>query len=122
MNGTATNIYFVDTPVFLRAFFDHSSTDHQLLQDGFGKKRKLATNEFVLRELRKALEQFKLSHEEIDDFVNHVVLESCLVLKSPTREEVKNFKGGSKEDAPVVLSTLKHSLPIITSDKKKYVR
>lgn len=117
-----SNIYFVDTPVFLRAFFDHASSDHQLLRDGFEKKRKLATNEFVLREVRIALEQFKISHEDVEDFVNHFVLESCLVLKSPTLEEVRNFRGGSKEDAPVVLSTIKHSLPIITSDKKKYVK
>jgi hypothetical protein len=119
----ASSIFFVDTPVFLKAFFDHASSDHKLLRDGFQKKRKLVSNEFVILELRKTLEHFKLTHEEIDDFVNHVVLESCLVLKSPTLNQIKNFKGtASKEDIPIVLSTIKHNLPIITSNKKKYVK
>lgn len=117
----ASKIFFVDTPVFLRAFFDPASSDHQLIRDGFEKKRKLVSNEFIIAELRKVLETFKIAHEEIDGFVDDVVLESCLVLKSPGLEEIKNFRGdASKEDIPIVLSTIKHNLPIITSDKKKY--
>ena len=113
-------MFFVDTPVWVRAFFEHESTDRSLIFDGFRKDRKLVTNEMVVMEVRRALERLGVAHNHADDFVKNVVLECCLVLKNPSGEEVKKVKGSRKEDSPILVTTSAHKLPIITSHKERY--
>ncbi|MCZ7380096.1 MAG: PIN domain-containing protein [Candidatus Methanoperedens sp.] len=108
--------FFLDTNILLNSLLPdrkaHIASLSILLQNTIP----LVTNEYVLKEVRKILEEtYSFNHEDINQFIEfcRTKLE---VVKTPSKEEFKTINAGDKSDRPIIFSAKKHSCVLITDD------
>jgi len=74
------------------------------------------TNEYVLKEARKILEEiYSFNQEDINQFMEFLRAR-MEVVKTPSKEEFKVIKSNDKSDRPVIFSAKKHGCVLITDD------
>lgn len=93
-----------------------------LLELGRLRALRLVTNEYVLQEVKRALEreEFRLTDEERQHLVKYL-LECIFIVDDPLKEEIKKHYDllRDKKDLPVVLGAKKESCEyLVTGDKE----
>ena len=107
---------FLDTNILLNSLIPdrkaHISSLSIILQNNIP----LVTNEYVLKEVRKILEEtYSFNREDINQFMEFLRTKLEIV-KTPSKEEFKTINAGDKSDRPVIFSAKKHSCIFITDD------
>jgi len=123
--NTKTTKFFLDTTIIISAITGRSLKCVDILEN---RNFKLFTNEYVIKEVRRILNDvFKLTSKEINENVEYVE-SKCEILPKPTKNDVKNIKISDKSDKPIVASAIKLNVPLIIDDyvthhdAKKYVK
>lgn len=74
------------------------------------------TNEYVLKETRKILEEiYSFDKEDINQFIGFLRTKIEIV-KTPSKEEFKSINSNDKSDRPIIFSAKKHYCVLITDD------
>jgi len=112
--------YFLDTNILVAAFLLNKSDARRLLELARGGKARLLTSEYVLKELRFALAKIRVPPSVADSFILDVLGPSVLILKKPSKQEVRAFTWRMKDrsDIPIILPCLKHKLTLVTLDSR----
>jgi len=113
--------YFLDTNILVAAFLIEKSDARRLLELGRARKVRLLTSEYVLRELRFTLpKKIRVPTDIVDSFVLDVISLRVLILKKPSRQEVRAFTWRAKDrsDIPIILPCVKHRLTLVTMDRR----
>ncbi len=115
---------FLDTTVIISAVTGRALSSLWILEE---RDIERYTNEYVIKEVRRVLKKFQYNPEQINKVVEHV-REKCLVLSTPSKEEIKKILIQDKSDRPIVYSAKKAGCILITDDGglrrsgKKYVK
>ena len=116
---------FLDTSVIVSGLTSRNPDATILLLDDEFKR---FTNEYVIKELRRVLQDyFEFSLEEVNEAID-LVREKCIVRHIPTKNELNKIKIKDKSDRPIVFSAMKNDCILVTEDgllhkqAKKYVR
>ncbi len=107
---------FLDTNILLNSLIPnrkaHISSLSILLQNNIP----LVTNDYVLKEIRKILEEtYSFNKEDINRFMEFLRTKLEIV-KTPSKEEFKTINASDKSDRPVIFSAKKHNCVLITDD------
>jgi len=111
--------YFLDTNILVAAFLIEESDARRLLDAGKKRKIRLLTNEYVLKELRFTLgKSFRVAGHMVESFILDIVAPSLLVLKQPSRQEVRSFRSKVRDrsDVAIIIPCVKHGLILVTLD------
>lgn len=107
---------FLDTNILLNSLIPdrkaHISCLSILLQNNIP----LVTNEYVLKEARKILEEiYSFNQEDINQFMEFLRAK-IEIIKTPSKEEFKIIKSNDKSDRLIMFSARKHQCILITDD------
>lgn len=107
---------FLDTNILLNSLLPdrrvHISSLSILLQNNI----QLVTNEYVLKETRKILEEiYSFDKEDINQLIEFLRAKIEIV-KTPSKEEFKSINSNDKSDRPIIFSARKHHCVLITDD------
>jgi predicted nucleic acid-binding protein len=108
--------FFLDANILLNSLIQERKAHIPSLSIVLQNNIPLVTKEYVLKEVRKILEEtYSFNQEDINQFVDffRTKLE---VVKTPSKEEFKTINAGDKSDRPVIFSAKKHSCVLITDD------
>ena len=108
--------FFLDANILLNSLLPERRAHISSLSIVLQNNIPLVTNEYVLKEVRKILEEtYSFNQEDINQFVEffRTKLE---VVKTPSKEEFKTINAGDKSDRPVIFSAKKHGCVLITDD------
>ncbi len=112
----ASEKYFLDTNVFLNAFFHSSSPDNSLVTSIHLTK---LTNEYVLKEVRRVAIHAGLKQAETESIIS-LIKRFTTVVPTPLAHEFKKMVLTDKSDKPIVCSALKHGCTLVTNDSRTY--
>ena len=106
----------LDTNILLGALIAdrkaHISCLSILLQNNIA----LVTNEYVLKEARKIMEEvYSFDQEDVNRFIEFLRAKMEIV-KTPSKEEIKKINSNDKSDRPIISSAQKHRCVLITDD------
>lgn len=107
---------FLDTNILLNSFLPdrrgHISSLSILLQNNIH----LVTNAYVLKEVRKILEEiYSFDQEDINQYIEFLRAKLEIV-KTPSKEEFESINSNDKSDRPIIFSAKKHRCVLITDD------
>ncbi|MCX9014060.1 MAG: PIN domain-containing protein [Candidatus Methanoperedens sp.] len=107
---------FLDTNVLLNSLLRdrraHISSLSILLQNNI----QLVTNEYVIKETRKILEDiYSFDKADINQIIEFLRAKIEIV-KTPSREEFKTINSSDKSDRPIIFSAKKYDCVLITDD------
>ncbi len=108
--------FFLDANILLNSLIQERKAHISSLSIVLQNNIPLVTNEYVLKEVRKILEEtYSFNQEDINQYVEffRAKLED---VKTPSKEEFKTINAGDKSDRPVIFSAKKHSCILITND------
>lgn len=116
---------FLDTSVIVSGVTSRNPDSTVILLD---EEFKRYTCEYVVKELRRVLqEHFEFSIRDVNEVID-LVREKCIVLPMPSKNELKKIKLKDKSDRPIVISAMKYDCILVTEDgllhkqAKMYVR
>ncbi len=108
--------FFLDTNILLNSLIPERKAHLPSLSIVLQNNIPLVTNEYVLKEVRKILEE-TYSFNQVD--INQIVeffRTKLEVIKTPSKEEFKTINAGDKSDRPIIFSAKKHGCVLITDD------
>jgi predicted nucleic acid-binding protein len=118
--------FFIDTTVAISALTGRNKDAWLLLESGRKGLIMLFVNEFVIKEIRRALKEFEFSQEQINYAVDHVS-ECCIVKKNVSKANFSKYDIQDRNDIPILAGAVQESAVLITEDKalkndvKKYL-
>jgi len=107
---------FLDTNILLNSLIpdrkEHIHCISILLQNNIP----LLTNEYVLKEARRILEDiYSFNQEDVNQYMEFL-LTKLEIVKTPPKEEFKTINSNDKSDRPIIFSAQKHKCVLITDD------
>ncbi len=118
--------FFIDTTVAVSALTGRNKDAWILLESGKKGLVSLFVNEFVIKEIRRALKELGFSQEKINYAVDHV-LECCTVRGNVPKAKFSKYNIQDKNDMPVLAGAVRESAVLVTEDAvlkddaKKYI-
>jgi predicted nucleic acid-binding protein len=118
---------FLDTNILLSTLIPDRKVHIMCLSILLQNNIVLITNEYVIQETRKILEEIYLfDSEDIHRFMEFLRCKMEIV-KTPSKEEFKTINSKDKSDRPIIFSAKKYDCVLITDDSptkkdaKKYI-
>lgn len=118
--------FFVDTTVAVSALTGRNDDSWTLLESGRRGLILLFVNEFILKEIRWTLKEFRISQEKINYGIDYV-MECCTVRKNVQKTGLLKYNIRDKNDRPVIAGAVHESAFLVTEDSvlredvKKYI-
>jgi len=107
---------FLDTNILLNSLLPEREAYISCISILLQNNIPLVTNEYVLKEARKILEEiYYFNQEDINQFMEFL-RERMEVVKTPSKEEFKVINSSDKSDRPIIFSARKHQCILITDD------
>lgn len=118
--------FFIDTTVAVSALTGRNKDAWILLESGKKRLVSLFVNEFVIKEIRRALIEFDFTPEQINYAVDYVS-ECCIIRKNVPKAKFLKYKIQDKNDIPILAGAVQESAVLVTEDNalkndaKKYI-
>lgn len=118
--------FFVDTTVAVSALTGRNNEAWVLLESGRRGLVLLFVNEFVIKEIRRTLKEFRISQEKINYGIGYV-MECCTARKNVPKSELLKYNTRDKNDKPIIAGAAHESAFLVTEDAvlvedaKKYI-
>ena len=118
--------FFIDTTVTVSALTGRNKDAWILLESGKKRLISLFVNEFVIKEIRRALIEFDFTPEQINYAVDYVS-ECCIIRKNVPKAKFLKYKIQDKNDIPILAGAVQESAVLVTEDNalkndaKKYI-
>ncbi len=107
---------FLDTNIILSSLIPDRTAHISCLSILLQNNIPLLTNEYVIKEVRKILEEvYSFNQEDINQFMEFLRTKLEIV-KTPSKEEFKTINSKDKSDKPIIFSAKKHRCVLITDD------
>lgn len=107
--------FFIDTTVAISALTGRNTDAWILLESGKRELVSLFVNEFVIKEMRRALYELQISQENINYAVDYIK-ECCAVRKNVPKTEFLKYSVRDKNDTPVLAGAVHESAVLVTED------
>ncbi|MBU4374212.1 MAG: PIN domain-containing protein [Euryarchaeota archaeon] len=107
--------FFIDTTVAISALTGRNTDAWILLESGKREVVSLFVNEFVIKEMRRTLDELQISQENINYAVNYIK-ECCVVRKNVPKTEFTKYRIRDKNDIPVLAGASHESAVLVTED------
>ena len=116
---------FVDTTVAVSALTGRNDEAWVLLESGRRRLVLLFVNEFVIKEIRWTLKEFRISQEKINYGISYV-MECCKVGKNVPKSELLKYNIRDKNDRPIIAGAHESAFlvtedAVLVKDAKKYI-
>lgn len=118
---------FIDTNILLSTLIPDRKAHISCLSIVLQNNIQLVTNEYVIKETRKILEEIYIfDSEDIHRFMEFLRCK-MEVVRTPSKEEFKMINSKDKSDRPIIFSAKKYDCILITddiptkNDAKKYI-
>jgi predicted nucleic acid-binding protein len=118
--------FFIDTTVAVSAITGRNKDAWILLESGRKRLISLFVNEFVIKEIRRALKEFDFSSEKINYAIDYVS-ECCTVRKTVPKAKFSKYVIKDRNDIPILAGAVEESAILVTEDNalkndtKKYL-
>ena len=117
--------FFVDTTVAVSALTGRNDEAWVLLESGRRRLVLLFVNEFVIKEIRWTLKEFRISQEKINYGISYV-MECCKVGKNVPKSELLKYNIRDKNDRPIIAGAHESAFlvtedAVLVKDAKKYI-
>ncbi len=118
--------FFIDTTVAVSALTGRNKDAWILLESGKKGLVSLFVNEFVIKEIRRALKELGFSQEKIN-YAADYVLECCTVRRNVPKTGFSKYNIQDKNDLPILAGAVQESAVLVTEDTvlkddaKKYI-
>jgi predicted nucleic acid-binding protein len=118
--------FFIDTTVAISAITGRNKNAWILLESGKKRLISLFVNEFVIKEIRRTLNEFEFSQEKINYAIEYVS-ECCTVRKNVPKAKFSKYNIQDKNDIPILAGAVQESAVLVTEDNalkndaKKYL-
>ena len=117
--------FFVDTTVAVSALTGRNEEAWVLLESGRRRLVLLFVNEFVIKEIRWTLKEFRISQEKINYGISYV-MECCKVGKNVPKSELLKYNIRDKNDRPIIAGAHESAFlvtedAVLVKDAKKYI-
>lgn len=117
--------FFVDTTVAVSALTGRNDEAWALLESGRRGLVLLFVNEFVIKEIRRTLREFRISQEKINYGIGYV-MECCKVRKNVPKSEFLKYNIRDKNDRPIIAAAHESAFlvtedAVLVEDARKYI-
>ncbi len=118
--------FFIDTTVAVSALTGRNKDAWILLESGKRRLVLLFVNEFVIKEIRRALKELGFSQEKINYAIDYI-FECCTVKKNIPKTKFLKYNIQDKNDMPILAGAVQESAVLVTEDAllkddaKKYI-
>ncbi|VVB92199.1 Uncharacterised protein [uncultured archaeon] len=107
--------FFVDTTVAVSALTGRNDEAWVLLESERRGLVLLFVNDFVIKEIRRTLKEFRISQERINYGIVYV-MECCKVRKNAPKSELLKYNIQDKNDRPIIAGAANESAFLVTED------
>lgn len=107
--------FFIDTTVTISALTGRNADAWILLESGKKEVVSLFVNEFVIKEMRRVLDELLISQENINYAVDYIK-ECCVVRKNIPKNEFLKYRIRDKNDRPIIAGAVYESAILVTED------
>ena len=107
--------FFIDTTVTVSALTGRNKDAWILLESGKKRVVSLFVNDFVIKEIRRALKELDFPQEKINYAVDYVS-ECCIVRKNVPYAKFPKYNIRDKNDIPILAGAVQESAVLVTED------